>query len=77
MKAHLNLTDESVIIPDKKELDNIGCEAHRECAKKAADECITLVKDTYKNLPVNPDEKKRVFLVYVGSTPTTKGYTGK
>ena len=76
MKAHLNLTDESVIIPDKKELDNIGCEAHRECAKKAADECITLVKDTYKNLPVNPDEKKRVFLVYVGSTPTTKGYTG-
>ena len=27
-------------------------------------------------MPVNPAQKKRVFLVYVGSTPTSKGYKG-
>ena len=45
-------------------------------AAQAADSCITLVKDTRNTLPVNPAEKKRVFLVYVGSTPTSKGYKG-
>ena len=34
------------------------------------------MKDTRGNLPIDPEKKKRVFLVYVGSTPTTKGYKG-
>lgn len=76
MKAHLNLNSEDRNMPAKEDLDVIGCEEHHKFAEEAADQCITLVKDTYHNLPVNPAEKKRVFFVYVGSTPTTKGYTG-
>lgn len=76
MKAHLNLNTENRNIPEKSELDCIGCEEHHAYAEAAADTCITLVKDTIKAIPVNVEEKKRVFLVYVGSTPTTKGYTG-
>ena len=34
------------------------------------------MKDTRSYLPIRPEEKKRAYLVYVGSTPTTKGYKG-
>lgn len=76
LKAHLHLYEESVRIPAKSGLDCIGCAEHQAYSAQAADRCITLVKDTRGNLPVNPAGKKRVFLVYVGSTPTTKGYKG-
>lgn len=76
MKAHLHLYDEKVRIPERAAMDVIGCEEHQGYAAKAADECITLVKDTKGNLPVSPAEKKRLYLVYVGSTPTSKGYKG-
>ncbi len=73
MKAHLNMDGERHF-PDRSEISCIGCEKHHEFAKQAADNCITLVKDTRNYIPVNPQEKKRVFLVYIGSTPTTLGY---
>ena len=76
LKAHLHLYEESVRIPDKSGLDVIGCEEHKAYAEQAADTCVTLVKDTRGILPVNPAEKKRAYLVYVQSTPTTKGYKG-
>ena len=76
LKAKLHLYEESVRIPDKAALGCVGCEEHRAYAVQAADECITLVKDTRGNLPIDPEKQKRVFLVYVGSTPTTKGYKG-
>lgn len=76
LKAHLHLYEESVRIPDRALLDKVGCEEHQEYCAQAADTCITLVKDTRGYLPIRPEEKKRVYLVYVGSTPTTKGYTG-
>lgn len=76
MKAHLNLNKTEILVPAESGLDVIGCARHRSYADQAADECITLIKDTVKNLPLNPKKKKRVFLVYVGSTPTTKGYSG-
>jgi len=76
MKAHLNLTKEEVAIPDPSLMEKIGCQEHQDYAVQAADTCITLVKDTRKNLPIDPETMKRVFLVYVGSTPTSKGYTG-
>ena len=76
LKAHLHLNDPAVRIPDKTGLDCIGCAEHQAYSDQAADSCITLVKDTRGTLPVNPAEKKRVFLVYVGSTPTSKGYKG-
>lgn len=76
MKAHLHMNKTEELIPAESGLNVIGCEKHRSYARQAADECITLVKDTVKNIPINPVRKKRVFLVYVGSTPTTKGYSG-
>lgn len=76
LKAHLQMNCEDRNMPAKEELDCIGSETFHTYAEQAAESCITLVKDTYKNLPVNVKEKNRVFFVYVGSTPTTKGYTG-
>lgn len=76
LKAHLHLYEDSVRFPEKSGLDIIGCPEHKAYTVQAADECITLVKDTRNNLPINPAEKKRVYLVYVGSTPTSKGYKG-
>lgn len=75
LKAHLNMDTNNRNIPEK-DLSVIGCEKHHEFAIKAAKECITLVKDTRNNIPVDVNKKKRLFLVYVGSTPTSKGYTG-
>lgn len=76
MKAHLKLCDEKVRIPDPSLKDQwIGCAEHQGYAAQAADTCITLVKDTDHNLPLAPD-KKRAYLVYVQSTPTSKGYQG-
>lgn len=76
LKAHLHLYEESVRIPSQGSLDQVGCAEHKAYCAQAADSCITLVKDTRNYLPIRPEEKKRVYLVYVGSTPTTKGYTG-
>lgn len=76
LKARLHLFDEKVRISDPAALGTIGCPEHQEFTARAADTCITLVKDTKQYLPIKPEEKKRVFLVYVQSTPTTKGYQG-
>ena len=76
LKAHLHLYEESVRCPDKAGLDIVGCTEHQGYTEQAADTCVTLVKDTQKLLPVDPARKKRAYLVYVQSTPTTKGYTG-
>ncbi len=77
MKAHLHLYEEDIRIPDRSGLDEIGAEEYKKYTEEAADAGITLVKDTQKLLPVDPAEKRRAFLVYVGSTPTTKGYAGE
>lgn len=76
LKAKLHLYEEAVRIPDKSHLETIGCAEHKAYAARAADACITLVKDTRGYLPLVPDEKKKLFLVYVSSTPTSKGYQG-
>ena len=76
LKAHLKLYDESVRCPDHSMLDVVGCEEHRRYTEDAADAGITLVKDTRNLLPLNPAEKKRALLIYVQSTPNSKGYQG-
>lgn len=77
LKAKLHLFEESVKIPSPEDKDRwVGCEEHRAFEKQAAEDCITLVKDTQHLLPLNPAERRRAYLVYVGSTPTTKGYQG-
>ena len=74
LKAKLHLNEQRM--PAESALDCIGCEEHKAYTAQAADSCITLVKDTRANLPINPQARKRVFLVYVGTTPNSKGYKG-
>ena len=77
LKAKLRLYKPEVAIPDpsiKEEV--VGCEEHKKIAEEAAKKCITLVKDTQNNLPINPEKQKRARLVYIQSTPTTKAYKG-
>jgi beta-glucosidase-like glycosyl hydrolase len=77
LKARLHLYDEVVRFPRHDLLDKfVGCEEHIKFTAQAADECITLVKDTQNLVPIDPVEKKRVFLVYVQSTPNSKSYQG-
>ena len=76
LKAHLHLYDDAVRYPDKSGLDIIGCDEHKSYAEEAAETCITLVKDTRNLIPVDVNKKKKAYLVYVQSTPTSKGYKG-
>lgn len=77
LKAKLHLHDAESLVPDPALKDRwVGCEEHKNYTAQAADHCVTLVKDTQKLLPLNPNEKKRAYLVYVQSTPTSKGYSG-
>ncbi|MGN0348300.1 MAG: glycoside hydrolase family 3 protein [Roseburia sp.] len=77
LKARLHLYEEEVRIPDEGLRERwVGCEEHKSYTVQAAEDCITLVKDTQKLLPLDPNTKKSAFLVYIQSTPTSKGYTG-
>lgn len=76
LKAHLHLYEENVRCPGKAGLAIVGCDEHKSYTEQAADTCVTLVKDTQKLLPIDPIKKKRAYLIYVQSTPTTKGYQG-
>lgn len=57
------------LIPDRQETKWIGCESHRQLAENIADKGITLVKDTQKLLPLNPDRIRKIFLIVLGDTP--------
>lgn len=77
LKAKLGLYKKERIVP-APELKNqiIGCEEHIALAREAADRCITLVKDTKHDLPIDPVKQKRARLVFIQSTPVSKAYTG-
>ncbi len=76
MKAHLHLYEEAVRVPSPQDKERwVGCDEHRAYTAQAADACVTLVKDTAHLLPLGED-KRRAYLVFVQSTPTTKGYRG-
>lgn len=77
MKAKLKLYNQENVIPNPDLKEKIvGCEEHLNLAEEAAQNCITLVKNTQHNLPINPEKQKRARLVYIQSTPTSKGYKG-
>ena len=76
MKAHLKLYDDAVRYPDPGMLACVGCEEHRRYTTEAAEAGVTLVKDTRGLVPVRPSERKNALLVYVQSTPNSKGYQG-
>ena len=69
LKARLGLN--RLVLPEKAGLSVVGCPAHHEAAARAADECITLVKDTQKALPLDPAKQKRVLFYYIESAPAS------
>lgn len=69
LKAHLGLDE--LVFPKKEDLKIVGCEEHHRLAEQAADESITLVKDTQKILPVDHEKKKRVLLYFIESAPVS------
>ncbi len=68
MKLH-EKQKEGTLMPDKKVLDVIGCEEHKQVAQNIADHAITLVKNTKKQLPLTPETHKRIMLYSVDFTP--------
>lgn len=69
LKAKLNLDQNR--FPEKDGLSVVGCPQHLEVAAQAADESITLVKDTQHLLPADPSRFKRVKLHYIQSAPVS------
>ena len=76
LKARLNLFKKENVFMPEEGLSVIGCEEHKALCAKAADKCITLVKDTKNYLPINPAEKKRARLVYLFSKPNSRSWAG-
>ena len=77
LKARLGLYKKENVVPDPALKEQVvGCEEHKRLAQEAAERCITLVKDTRHILPVDPERQKRARLVFIQSTPTSKGYKG-
>ena len=50
------------LVPGLEALSVVGCEKHRDWAKKVADRAVTLVKDTQGLLPISREKYKRVYL---------------
>jgi beta-N-acetylhexosaminidase len=74
MKAALRLHDKGHrLVPVPKELEVIKCRQHVAWARELADQSITLVKDTQKLLPINPQLHKRVLLEILGDFPSSPG----
>lgn len=69
LKAMLGL--HKLAFPQKSNLSVVGCPEHSRAALRAADESITLVKDTQHLLPVDPSLKKRVMLYFIENAPET------
>lgn len=77
LKAKLKLFQSENVIPNVAIRESVvGCEKHIKLAKKAAKDCITLIKDTQDALPIKPETHKRIRFVFIQSTPTSKGYKG-
>jgi beta-N-acetylhexosaminidase len=67
LKAKLGLAakkDAGTLLRPAQDLDVIGCDAHLAMRAASADQCITLVKDTHKNLPLTPAKHKRIRLFW-------------
>ena len=56
---------EGTLVRTQEDLKVVGCEDHIERAKQAADKGITLVKNTFDQLPIRPETHKRIRLYYL------------
>lgn len=61
LKLH-NKQKEGTLIPSKEGLNVIGCKEHLDMATEAADQGISLIKDTWNQLPIKPSTHKRIRL---------------
>lgn len=80
LKAALRLHEKQkkgILVPEESELSVIHNDQHVAWAKELADESITLVKDTAKNLPISPEKTKRVLLEILGDFPSNERVLGK
>jgi beta-N-acetylhexosaminidase len=60
-----NAQKEGTLLRTKEDLKVVGCEDHIERAKQAADKGITLVKNTFDQLPIRPETHKRIRLYFL------------
>ena len=56
---------EGTLVRTQEDLKVVGCEDHIERAKQAADKGITLVKNTFDQLPIRPETHKRIRLYFL------------
>lgn len=55
-----NLKKEGRLTPTEEGLKVVGCPEHIAMSQEAADQSISLIKDTWKQLPIKPGTHKRV-----------------
>ena len=60
-----NAQKEGTLLRTKEDLKVVGCEDHIERARQAADKGITLVKNTFDQLPIRPETHKRIRLYFL------------
>ncbi|RCW61094.1 MULTISPECIES: glycoside hydrolase family 3 protein [Halanaerobium] len=68
LKAAINLHQNSEadqLVPAEDKLEIIGQKEHHEMAAEAADQGITLVKDSLDQLPITPETHPRIKLYYL------------
>ncbi len=68
LKAKLNLhkkKEAGTLLKSRKDLEVIGCAEHLKMRAEAADKGITLVKNTFNQLPIRPETHKRIRLYYL------------
>lgn len=68
LKAKLNLHKKKAagtLLKTEKDLEVVGCEEHLQMRADAADKGITLVKNTFNQLPIRPETHKRIRLYYL------------
>ena len=59
-------------VPDLDKLDVVGCDEHKNWARKCADEAITLVKDSQNLLPISSLKTKKVLYEILGDSNSNK-----
>lgn len=75
-KASLGLNTRkknNTLMPPKEGLSVLKCQEHITWAYQLADESITLVKDTQKLIPVDPEKKKRAMVIVLGDAVSASG----
>jgi beta-N-acetylhexosaminidase len=68
LKAKLNLhkkKKEGTLLKTERDLEIIGCQEHLQMRADAADKGITLVKNTFDQLPIRPETHRRIRLYYL------------